>query len=325
MDALPLIAVSIGDPAGIGPEIALKLATEQSLREHCRLLIVGDITVLDFTAENLSVDLPPLCDENLAPASIFNLDNTKKKQFPPGPESGRAAGRYIETCARLCMDGKAEAMTTCPVDKNSLKAGGYDYPGHTEFLARLTGTDVYRMTFLSDSMKVVLNTTHLSLRDSIGMVTGDRIIEGLHLIAREYPILFGETPRIGVCGLNPHAGEGGLFGGEEREEIIPAIEKVRKEGISVDGPFAPDTFFHRLLDNDFDIALAMYHDQGLIPLKTLEFPGAVNFTMGLPIIRTSVDHGVAYDIAGKGAADHTSLLRAVLAAAEMAVGKSKSA
>ncbi len=319
-DRFPVIAVSSGDPAGIGPEIALKACQERSLNDLCRIILIGSSDVLEKSSELTSSELPALFSGDTKVNSIMNVETEYRSGTGRGSAAGAAAGAYIKKAVELCLNGTADAMTTCPIDKSSLQAGGFDFPGHTEMIAHLTGTEIFRMAFVSPRMKIVLNTTHLPLSEAIADVTFERVLESIVITDNDYKRFFGCRPRIGVCGLNPHAGEGGILGSEENNAIGPAINAAVERGINAKGPFAPDTFFVRLVKGDFDIALAMYHDQGLIALKTLDFISSVNTTLGLPIIRTSVDHGVAYDLAGKNTADPSSLIAAVRLAASFAKG-----
>ncbi len=311
-EALPVIAISSGDPAGIGPELALMACADRELSKLCKIIVIGSSDLLRRRANQTGLPVPGDYDA-VSPVehSILNIESSYDVQSGKGAKAGETAGACISRAVELCLENSADAMVTCPIDKESLKAGGYDFPGHTEMIASLTNTTEFRMAFISPQMKLVLNSTHLSLREAVDQVKEERVLESLYITDNSYWKLFGVNPRIAVCALNPHAGEGGLLGSEEKNEIIPAITRARRENIRVEGPFSPDTFFPMLIKSNFDIALAMYHDQGLIALKTLGFLNSVNFTLGLPIIRTSVDHGVAYDMVGKGVADPSSLIAAI--------------
>jgi 4-hydroxythreonine-4-phosphate dehydrogenase len=226
--------------------------------------------------------------------------------------------KYVEEAFRLVTSGEINAMTTCPINKQAMNQAGYLFPGHTEFLAHLARVPSVAMMFLGSRWKIVLATTHLPLKDVAEWITADRVFSTIRLTHEGMKKYFGIShPRIAVLGLNPHCGEGGLLGEEDRREIVPAIARARSLGVGVEGPFPADSFFDFSGRSAFDAVISMYHDQGLIPIKMLEFKEAVNFTLGLPFVRTSVDHGTAYDIAGKGLADPTSLIMAMRAAANI--------
>lgn len=287
----PRIALTVGDPAGIGPEIAARAAVDPRVLEVCEPIIYA----------------PP-----------------EGERFEPGVLSGAAGLASYEVLLRAVADAKAgvvDAIATAPVNKEAFKLGGLHWAGHTDLLAHLTGATDVAMMFYSDALRVVLATVHIALADVPRAITHDLMARTIMLVARELPRFGIERPRIAVAGLNPHAGENGLFGAEELEQIVPAIEACRGSGIEVDGPFPGDTVFVRAARGDFDVVIACYHDQGLIPVKLLAFGQAVNVTIGLPIIRTSVDHGTAFDIAGQGIADHGSMVAAVRLAARLASGR----
>ena len=316
----------MGDPAGIGPEVVLKAVAEEEIRRACIPVIVGDAQLLAHTARTL--DLQSGYDivrsgepipEQLSEPIIFHLDNINGI-IEPGIESGaagRAAGGYIEAAVELCAAGSVDAIATAPINKRSLFLGGYSFPGHTEFLAHLTGSEEYAMAFVAANLRIVLISTHVPLAEAIRLVEGDRIIRTINLANRELKRWGIERPRLAMAALNPHGGEGGLFGMEESSEIVPAIEACRRDEIDVQGPFSADTVFLRASRGEFDAVIACYHDQAMIPVKCLSFGEAVNVTLGLPFIRTSVDHGTAFDIAGKGIAEHSSMVAAIKLAAEL--------
>ncbi|MCA1605688.1 MAG: 4-hydroxythreonine-4-phosphate dehydrogenase PdxA, partial [Acidobacteria bacterium] len=239
----------------------------------------------------------------------------------PGIESGaagKAAGGYIEAAVELCAAGSVDAIATAPINKRSLFLGGYSFPGHTEFLAHLTGSEEYAMAFVAANLRIVLISTHVPLAEAIRLVERDRIIRTINLANRELKRWGIERPRLAMAALNPHGAEGGLFGIEEASEITPAIEACRGvDEIDVQGPLSADTVFLRASRGEFDAVIACYHDQAMIPVKCLSFGEAVNVTLGLPFIRTSVDHGTAFDIAGKGIAEHSSMIAAIKLAAEL--------
>jgi len=247
-----------------------------------------------------------------------NVDLSLHKWGPPNALSGRVVVEYIKKAVELTMMRDADAIVTAPISKEVMNAAGYHYAGHTELLADLTGTKEYGLMFVGGGLRLILATIHLSLKEVPRHITQTAILKTLRLAHQGMKYFGVERPRIGVAALNPHAGEGGLFGSEERDVILPAVVKARSEGIDASDPVPADTLFYKARNNYFDIVVAMYHDQGLAPLKMVAFGNAVNVTVGLPIIRTSVDHGTAYDIAGKGCADPASLREAIRVAITMA-------
>jgi 4-hydroxythreonine-4-phosphate dehydrogenase len=324
---LPRIAITMGDPAGIGPEVVLKAVAEEEVRRTCVPVIIGDAQLLAHTARTLDlqcgydiVRFDERLPEHISEPVIFHLDNISG-HIEPGIESGtagKAAAGYIEAAVRLCAAGDVDAISTAPINKRALFLGGYSFPGHTEFLAQLTSTEEYAMAFVASNLRIVLLSTHVPLAEAIRLVERDRIISIARLTHRELRRWGIERPRIAVAALNPHGAEGGLFGVEEASEILPAVEACQSgDGLDVRGPFSADTVFLRASRGEFDAVIACYHDQAMIPVKCLSFGEAVNVTLGLPFIRTSVDHGTAFDIAGKGLAEHSSMLAAITLAAEL--------
>jgi len=323
----PRIGVTIGDPSGIGPEVTLKAVSEEEVLAVCAPIIIGDAQYLSHWARvfGLSRGVDCINAGNPIPLDpntpiIYNLNNI------PGSieigreqaECGRAAAQFIEVATGLCLSGQLDAITTAPINKKSLYLAGYHFPGHTEFLAHLTQTDEFAMTFITPMLRVSLLTTHVPLADVPSYVKKPELEKLIRLIHREMTNYGVDHPRIAVAALNPHGGEGTLFGFEEASEMIPAIESCREHnGIDVSGPHSGDTVFVRAARGEFDIVISCYHDQGLIPVKCLSFGAAVNVTLGLPFIRTSVDHGTAFDIAGQGRADHSSMVAAIKLAAEL--------
>jgi len=315
----------MGDPAGIGPEVVLKAVAEEEIRRACIPVIIGDAQLLAHTARTL--DLQSGYDivraeepfpEHSEPV-IYHLDNITGL-IEPGIESGaagKAAGGYIEAAVELCAAGSIDAVATAPINKRALFLGGYSFPGHTEFFAHLTGAEDYAMAFVAGNLRIVLLSTHVPLAEAIRLVERDRIVSRINLTNRELQRWGIEKPRLAVAALNPHGAEGGLFGVEEASEIMPAIDSCRRDEINVQGPFSADTVFLRASRGEFDGVIACYHDQAMIPVKCLSFGEAVNVTLGLPFIRTSVDHGTAFDIAGKGLAEHSSMVAAIKLAAEL--------
>jgi len=284
----PRIAITAGDPAGIGPEIAARAANDARVRDVCEPIVYGPPAGSTFAVGELSA------------------------------EAGRAAHDVIVRAAEDARSGDVSAIATAPINKEAFRLAGLPWSGHTDLLAHLTGAHDVAMMFYSDELRVVLATIHVALADVPRALTRPLMERTIALTARELPRFDKVAPRIAVAGLNPHAGEHGLFGSEEAEVIVPAIEACRTRGIDVSGPFPADTLFVRTRRGEFDVVVACYHDQGLIPVKLVAFGKAVNVTLGLPIIRTSVDHGTAFDIAGKGVADPESMIAAVLLAARLA-------
>jgi len=317
----------MGDPAGIGPEVVLKAVAEEEIRSICIPIIIGDAQLLAHTARTLDLQCgydiirqgEPIPEELTDPI-IFHLDNLGG-YVEPGIESGaagKAAAGYIEAAVQLCAAGSVDAIATAPINKRALFLGGYSFPGHTEFLAHLSNSEEFAMAFVAANLRIVLLSTHVPLAEAIRMVQRDRIMRTIHLTHRELKRWGIERPRLAVAALNPHGAEGGLFGIEEAVEIAPAVEACHgTEEINVQGPFSADTVFLRASRGEFDAVIACYHDQAMIPVKCLSFGEAVNVTLGLPFIRTSVDHGTAFDIAGKGLAEHSSMLAAIKLAAEL--------
>ncbi len=323
----PKIGITMGDAAGIGAEIILKAISDESLRNLCLPVIIGNTKFLTATADDLGIEFDFVevsGDQKISPRSssviIYNLDNLNEA-FPVGQESavaGRASAEYIETAVDLWKNGEIDAVTTAPINKRSLNMGGYDFPGHTEFLADLTGTKDFAMSFFADKLRVVLLSTHVSLKEAIGSVKKEKLVRLIKFTDRELSKLLKKDVRLAVAGLNPHASEGGMFGTEEMAEIEPAISECRETyGIDVEGAFSADTIFLRAFQGEFDAVISCYHDQATIAVKCLSFGASVNVTLGLPLIRTSVDHGTAFDIAGKNIADESSLKVAVKLAADL--------
>ena len=326
---LPRIGITMGDPAGIGPEVVLKAVAEEEVRAVCQPVIIGDAQLLAHHARTLDLQCgyeivrrDERLPDRMTDPIIFHLDNISG-HVEPGIESGaagRAAAGYIEAAVELCAAGNIDAIATAPINKRALFLGGYSFPGHTEFLAHLTGIDDYAMGFVAENLRVVLISTHLPLSEAIRLVKRERFEKTIRLADHELQRWGIERPRIAVAALNPHGAEGGLFGIEEASEIAPAVEACRAvDDINVRGPFSADTVFLRASRGEFDCVVACYHDQAMIPVKCLSFGEAVNVTLGLPFIRTSVDHGTAFDIAGRGIAEHSSMVAAIKLAAELSL------
>ncbi|TBL79592.1 4-hydroxythreonine-4-phosphate dehydrogenase PdxA [Paenibacillus thalictri] len=325
---LPVVGITMGDAAGVGPEIIVKALGDPQLHETCRPLVIGDAKMLERAKAQLGSDLHIAAiseaeEARYEPNTINCLDlDLLPADLPLGqisPAAGDAAFRYIKKAVELAEQGLIQAICTAPLNKEALQKGGHKYPGHTEILADLTNSADVFMMLTAPGLRVIHVTTHVGLIDAVRKITPDRVYK---VIRAAYDTLRRagiSAPKIAVCGINPHAGENGLFGnGEEEEKIVPAVGKARAEGIDAVGPLPADTLFFRARRGDFDIVVAMYHDQGHGPIKVLGLEAGVNISIGLPIIRTSVDHGTAFDIAGKGIADELSLKEAVRQAVELA-------
>ncbi|GJL60351.1 MAG: 4-hydroxythreonine-4-phosphate dehydrogenase [Nitrospirales bacterium] len=329
----PLLAITMGDPAGIGPEIIVKALQLPKIWRVCRPLVIGSRTLLEYTAQSLEASLvlvPVSGHESSSASRMFRrgslpvLDPFSGSVRPVRigrvtARSGDMAVTCIQTAVRLAQAGCVQGIVTAPINKHAMQLAGHTYPGHTEMLADLTNAKESGMMIVGGPLKILFATTHLALRDVPNVLTSTTILRAIRLAHQGLTRLFHiQKPRIGVAGLNPHAGENGLFGDEEGRIIQPAIRQAKKQGIACTGPHPADTLFGKAVRGSFDGIVALYHDQGLIPLKTVAFGHCVNITVGLPIIRTSVDHGTAYDIAGQGKADPTSLVEAIEMAARLA-------
>jgi 4-hydroxythreonine-4-phosphate dehydrogenase len=315
----PVIAVTMGDPSGVGPEILLKALNDARVKKAASVIAVGDLGVLKEAAKKLRLKGP--AEEQVI--SVTNLDMGKLKIGKPSKLSGEASIAFIEEALYMTAIGDADAFVTCPISKEAVKKAGFSFPGHTEFIAHLTDTEEFVMMLGGKDLKVVLVTIHEPLRKVPSLITTESVLKTITITDKAFKSDFGlKKPRIAVCGLNPHAGEAGMFGDEDKNIVEPAVKKARKAGIDAVGPLPPDTVFYRAAKKkEFDCVVAMYHDQGLGPLKLLHFDDGVNATLGLPVIRTSVDHGTAFDIAWQGKASHESLVAAIEMAAAMAVRK----
>lgn len=315
----------MGDAAGIGPEITLKALSGPNTIRDFRPVIIGDIAFLREASYALGLDLA-FTEFNSESHESQKLEVVNLCNLPgyvePGRENGvtgKASAEYISAAVDLWRNKKIDAIATAPISKKAIGLGGYNFPGHTEFLAELTSTKQFAMSFFAEKLRVVLLSTHVSLRHAIEMVKKDALVELIRFSRKQFVRLLGREPRIGVAGLNPHASESGMFGYEEADEIEPAIAECRGiHGVDVSGPFSPDTIFLRGFKGEFDAVIACYHDQATIAVKSLSFGSSVNVTLGLPLIRTSVDHGTAFDIAGKGIAEASSMKAAISLAAELA-------
>src|SRR5919112_300621 len=329
----PLIAVTMGDPAGIGPEIIARTFADPGFGDENRAFVVGDPAILERAIRLLKV-----------PLVVNEISEPEEAAFEPGTvdvlvvgelpndlpfgvldaRAGDAAFRYVQRATELANTGRVGAIATAPLNKEAMHLAGHKYPGHTEILARLTGTEDYAMMLVTDELKVIHVSTHVSLREAIERVQPERELAVIRLAHNSMRKLGIETPRVAVAGLNPHAGENGLFGTEDAERIAPAIAAAVEEGIDATGPWPPDTVMMRARMGVFDIVVVQYHDQGHIPIKLMGFDTGVNVTVGLPFFRTSVDHGTAFDIAGTGKADPSSLRAAIDLARTLAGAEERS-
>ena len=325
---LPLIAVTMGDGAGIGPEIIVKALQTDEVTAMCRPLVIGDAHRLAEAAVRCGLDIKvrPVAEPDDAVFAIGRVNVIDLALLPDdlpfgvlSGEAGEAAYQYIRRACELAVAGSVDAICTAPLNKEALHAAGRRYPGHTELLAALTGTPEVSMMLSSAKLRVIHVTTHIGLLDAVERIEPALVYRTIERGHRTLVAAGIARPSIAVCGINPHAGEGGLFGrGEEAHKIVPAIKQAQDEGIDVHGPLPADTVFFRAGRGDFDLVVAMYHDQGHGPVKVLGLEAGVNITIGLPVIRTSVDHGTAFDIAGTGTADERSLVEALRQAALLA-------
>ncbi|OOM78878.1 4-hydroxythreonine-4-phosphate dehydrogenase PdxA [Clostridium sp. BL-8] len=326
----PIIAITMGDAAGIGPEIIVKALEHNSVYDICRPLVIGDLKILERAAAvtkskvNFNkVENTSECKFDVGTIDCIDLD-LLPADLPFGElsaKAGDAAFKFIKKAVDLAKEGQIQVICTAPLNKAALHLGGHMYPGHTEILADLTETEDYSMMLTTPKLKVIHLTTHKGLIDAINSINPDRTYKVINLANDTLKSAGNKNPRIAVAGINPHCGENGMFGyGEEEEKLIPAIEKAAIEGVNVTGPYPADTVFFRAIRGEFDIVVACYHDQGHVPVKVSGFEDGVNITVGLKggIIRTSVDHGTAFDIAGKNIADETSMIAAIQSGAELA-------
>lgn len=338
----PLIGITMGDPAGVGPEITARALAVAAVAAACRAVVIGDGSIMQATLELLrsplrlhrveSVGQCAFAPGTLECLDLANVDAGRLPRSAVSAEAGRAAYAYIERAVALCQAGAIDGIVTAPLNKEALGAAGLPHTGHTEILARLSGTRDFAMLLMGKDLKVIHVTTHVALRRVPDLVTTDRVLRVIRLAQQAMAGLGVARARIAVCGLNPHAGEDGLFGDEEKTAIVPAMEAARAEGMEVAGPFPADTLFARARGGEFDIVVAMYHDQGHVPVKTLGFEfdqargawtglSGVNVTVGLPFLRVSVDHGTAFDRAWQGIANPESMIEALAVAVRMLAGR----
>ncbi|WP_223701196.1 4-hydroxythreonine-4-phosphate dehydrogenase PdxA [Sutcliffiella deserti] len=331
----PIIGITMGDAAGVGPEIIVKALQSQTVYEKTRPVVIGDAKIIKREADNLgvSVDIRIITDTNEGAYELGVIDCIDLDLLPEdlpyskiSAEAGNASFCFIEKAVELAMTKQIDAICTAPLNKEALHKGGHLYPGHTEILADLTGTEDYSMMLSAPNLKVIHLTTHVGLIEAINQINPERTYKVIKLAHETLKRAGYEKVRIAVCGINPHAGENGLFGnGEEAEKLVPGIEQAQQEGIEISGPHPADTLFFRTIRGDFDVVVACYHDQGHGPVKALGLEAGVNITVGLKngVIRTSVDHGTAFDIAGKNLADEGSLIEAIKMAVELAPKEAK--
>jgi len=335
------LAITMGEPGGVGPEIIIKALSSSEVRSCCRPVVIGDAFAMGAAVKlcksplRLRIIRSP--EEATTTKGLINIihviphspplqkwgkEKIKTEIFKknkPTAEGGKACVNYIKRAVELALSKQVGGIVTAPISKEALKMAGVTWPGHTEMLAELTDTKDYAMMLVGGPLRVILVTIHTALKNVPDLITKQRIKKTIRLAKMACDMLRIKKPRIAVAGLNPHAGEAGIFGDEELKKIIPAIREAGKEGIHVSGPFPPDTIFHRAYQGEVDIIVCMYHDQGLIPLKMIAFDKGVNVTVGLPFVRTSPDHGTAYDIAWKGIADPSSMIEAIKLAVRLNV------
>lgn len=324
----PILGITMGDATGVGPEIIVKSLLDHELYQIARPIVVGDKKIMERAVKIVGKDIkcrtiahPSEGGQEFGCIDILDLDNLPANLpfATVDGRAGKAAYEYVERAVQYALSDEIDAVVTAPLHKEALNAGGYHFPGHTEILAHLAGTKDYAMMLIGGPLRVIHVTTHVSLRKACDLVKKERVLRVIELAHDSVKMLGIDNPRIAVAGLNPHSGEGGLFGTEDMEEITPAVEMAQTKNINVKGPIAPDTVFYRAaLKQEFDIVVVMYHDQGHIPLKVLGFETGVNVTVGLPYIRTSVDHGTAFGKAGKGTADSRSMTESLYLGAQMA-------
>jgi 4-hydroxythreonine-4-phosphate dehydrogenase len=323
-----MVAITMGDPAGVGPEVTVGALTAGEVHATCRPVVVGDATVLhqanELLGTGLSIRRVTAVDEaDSSPRSmdvldLANVDWQTLERNRVSASAGRAAVEYIQTAVRLAQSGEVEAIVTAPINKQAINLAGYHYIGHTEILADLTDSPGCTTMLANGELRVAHVTRHIPLSQVADHITKERVLQTIITTSRGLQRLGLERPRVAVAALNPHGGDGGLLGREELEQIAPAVQEACALGIHAQGPFPADTVFVRAARGDFDVVVAMYHDQGHIPIKVSDFEGSFTITLGLPILRTSVDHGTAFDIAWQGVANPKSMIAAILAAGRLA-------
>ena len=329
----PVLGITMGDATGCGPEIIVKSLLEKQFYDISRPVVIGDAKIMERAIKivGASTQIRKVTSlggvgQTFGVIDVLDMDNLPE-DLPfakVDARAGKAAYEYVAKGVDLAMKNEIDAIVTAPLNKEAMNLGGYHYAGHTEILGDLSGTKDYAMMLVGGPLRVIHVSTHVSMREACNRTKKARVLKVIELADESCKLLGLPEPRVAVAGLNPHAGEGGLFGAEEIEEIIPAVEAAKAMGICVSGPIAPDTVFYRAaIKGHFDIVVCMYHDQGHIPMKVLSFETGVNVTVGLPFIRTSVDHGTAFGKAGKGTADHRSMNESLLLGAKMAQTRRK--
>ena len=321
------IAITMGEPGGVGPEIIVKALSRLRVRGSI-LVVLGNAGIMTDAVRLTGLPLKIRVIENIRQVKheqgiihVLNIPSRlPAKKRAPSKSAGTAVVKYIQKAVKLALNHDVNAIVTAPVSKESLKMAGHPWPGHTELLAELTAAKEYAMMFVSDKLKLILCTIHIPLKDVPKQITRSVVTKTIHLALKGAAMMGIHNPRIAVAGLNPHAGESGIMGSEEVKAIVPAMKQAQAEGVHVSGPYPPDVVFYKALKGAFDIVVCMYHDQGLIPFKMLSFESGVNVTVGLPVIRTSPDHGTAFDIAWQNRADPKSMIEAIKLAARMEVG-----
>jgi 4-hydroxythreonine-4-phosphate dehydrogenase len=331
MKHLPIIAIPIGDPSGIGPEVVIKAIAKQEIHQICKPLVIGNQAILQAVLKQLglntpirNVSVPPYTFLRESSVNFIDIKGTESKSHPIGvvsPSAGQASVEWVKLAANLCISGFAEAMATAPINKESVSLAGYTEVGHMEILQSLTQSVDVATMLISGNLRVVHLTTHRSLKTACDAVTKDNILSIIKLTHNQFTKWNFPTPYIAVAALNPHGSDGGLIGEEESTAITPGIIEAKKLGINVCGPIPADSLFYQATKGEYDVVIAMYHDQGHIPIKVYGFEKSISVNLGLPIIRTSVDHGTAFDIAGKGTADESSMIEAIKMATSLALGK----
>lgn len=317
----------MGDPGGVGPEVIVQALGNRGIRRLCVPIVIGDARVLSralrLVRNQLTLREIGSPVEAVSSGDHLNVISMRKAGLSvtpvtkPTTAGGEASVRYIRKAVELATLGQVDGIVTAPISKEALRMAGERWPGHTEMLAEMSQTEQYAMMLVGGPLRVILVTIHTAIRDVADMITVQRILGVIRLAKRACDMFRIQSPRIGVAGLNPHAGEAGMFGEEEKREIVPAVRRAQREGIPVSGPYPPDTIFYKAFKGEIDIVVCMYHDQGLIPLKMIAFDRGVNVTVGLPFVRTSPDHGTAYDIAWKGIANPLSMIEAIRLAAKL--------
>lgn len=315
----------MGDPGGVGPEVIVKALDSPAVRNICEPIVIGDLSIIEETLRLLEVAFKARVIESpeeykQIKGAINIIGTDEKAEFiknKPTAEGGKACAGYIKKAVELALNGQVDGIVTAPISKEALKMADIQWPGHTEMLAYLTKTKDYAMMLAGGPLRVILVTIHTALKNVPDLITKQKILKTIRLAKNACEMLNIRKPVIAVAGLNPHAGEAGIFGDEEINKIAPAIKEAIREGIPVSGPHPPDTIFHKAYKGEVDIVVCMYHDQGLIPLKMVAFDKGVNVTVGLPFVRTSPDHGTAYDIAWEGKANPASMIEAIKLAVKL--------